>query len=458
VLGPTDFQKKLLLGYGFALFAAFLIAVVSLLSLRSLERGITRVTDDIAPDLLEVNRLRTALDQEVTTSRGFLLSGDPTFLARMRAERANSITIARSLESDIDEPVGQKLVADIVAAQHSHDRVLDQLLGMKANGESSKNIQRRFEADLQPRKLLLDRSVEKLRLHEQAMFDAARADVSDTVRTGIRLTLLIALVGIVVAAVRSFGLSRSLAKLYQEAQDSIRLREDLVSIVSHDLKNPLTAIQLNTSLLKRSSEPLVGRSVQGIETACSTMQSLISDLLDVARIEAGVLPLQGEIREIPELSAEVIEGFRPIAQSRAVELELLSEYGRGVRSLASWVDPNRYQQILGNLVSNAIKFSPPNSRVRVEVSAVEKEVLVQVSDEGPGIPDQVLPVIFERFRQASGRDAQRGTGLGLYIARNLVAAHGGLIGVKSVLGRGSTFWFTLPMRKARAQDSQRLTS
>jgi signal transduction histidine kinase len=203
------------------------------------------------------------------------------------------------------------------------------------------------------------------------------------------------------------------------------------------------------------------RSVQGIETACKNMQALIRDLLDVARIEGGGLPLQGQIREVPEVSAEVLEAMRPLAQAQGVELDLRAEYDSASKGLAAWLDPHRFQQILSNLLGNAIKFSPVGTRVLVRVRRSARDVLVEVKDEGPGIATHQTALLFERFRQAGPGDASRGTGLGLYIARNLVEAHGGRIGVSSVLGRGSTFWFTLPLRKSRESDraaSDRLTS
>jgi signal transduction histidine kinase len=445
VLGPTDFQKRLLLGFGVTLLSGALISLVALVTIRTLGRSIGRVADLASADLLEVERLRVWEEREIGASRGFLLTGDRTFEDRAKAAHAASDAIVGSLGHRIDSEPGRTLLRELVRARESHERLLWHLMSLRTQHRNLKQINELFEELLQPHRLRLDQAIEKLRLHKESLFQQGRSEVHSAVHIGIRLTLLIALVAIGGAGMRAVGLSSVLGRIYREAQDAIRLREDLVSIVSHDLKNPLTAIRLNASLLRRDQPPeLNERSIQGIETACCNMQALISDLLDVARMEAGGLPLQGDIHEISKIAVTAIDAVRPIAQAKGVRIEL-----RSGEQLSSWVDPHRLQQILANLIGNAIKFSPPGSTISLKIARAGAEVRVEVADQGRGIPDQQLPFLFERFRQASTGDAARGTGLGLYIARNLVEAHGGRIGVRSVVGQGSTFWFSLPLKGKR---------
>jgi PAS domain S-box-containing protein len=224
-----------------------------------------------------------------------------------------------------------------------------------------------------------------------------------------------------------------------------RLRNQFVAMVAHDLRSPLSVIAGFTQLLRaewdttsaeRRSDFLdrIDRSVRGLQT-------LVDDVLEVATIESGELTYQIAATSLGGVVRGVIEQL--VAPTDAARI-VVSEPDRALSVMA---DERRVWQVVANLISNALKFSPAGSPVEVTIDAADAEVVLSVHDQGPGIPPEDQDKLFRRFSQLSGpsRDLGRGgTGLGLFIAKSLVEEQGGRIGVRSAPGEGSTFWFSLP--------------
>jgi PAS domain S-box-containing protein len=234
------------------------------------------------------------------------------------------------------------------------------------------------------------------------------------------------------------------ARLYRDARAAVHARDDLITVVSHDLGNPLSAIRIGTSLLLRTvpeAEQQTGgwKHLEYIRQSAEQMERLINDLLDVKRLEAGRVTLQLQDVRIENVLHEVIEVLEPIASARS--LELTTELHGQLPTVAA--DHQRISQVLSNLIGNAIKFTEPGGRVRVEVRQIGEGLLVAVSDTGHGIASDHLPHVFDRFWQAQPQ-GRKGLGMGLAIARGIVEAHGGRIWVESEPGVGTTVLFTLP--------------
>ena len=236
------------------------------------------------------------------------------------------------------------------------------------------------------------------------------------------------------------------SRLYMEAQRAIRARDDLIAVVSHDLGNPLSAIRIGTSLLLRTlpkgeQESGGWQHLEFIRQSAQQMENLINDLLDVKKLEAGRVELDRKPQNCHTIVQAVLDVFRPIAQGRSIELatDLPSDLPRVD------ADAHRLEQVLSNLVSNALKFTGPGGRVEIRARAAPGVVLFSVSDTGPGIPVDYQPHVFDRFWQARREgEGRKGLGLGLAIARGVVDAHGGRIWVESTPGEGATFLFTIP--------------
>ena len=227
----------------------------------------------------------------------------------------------------------------------------------------------------------------------------------------------------------------------RDAELTARAREQVLGVVAHDLRNPLHLVMATTELLgepalspQRRSE-LLGMTMR----ATTQMRRLVSDLLDAVRIQTGRLTLDLESLTIGAIVDQAEEMARPLAAERGVTLECSATES----ALRLRVDRARIQQVLGNLLGNAIKFTKSGGRVALDASIEDGSATFRVRDTGPGIPPERLPLVFDQFWQGDSKD-RRGIGLGLAIAKAIVEAHGGTIGVESQVGEGTTFSFTLP--------------
>ena len=229
------------------------------------------------------------------------------------------------------------------------------------------------------------------------------------------------------------------AQLYNQALEATRARDELLAIVAHDLRNPLSTITMGSTMLIEGGVTAQQRQyAELVKRAAERMSRLIEDLLDSARLQSRKLHI--ELRPEPPSAVvrEAVATLQPLAESRGIELvaRLSTDLPRVM------MDAARILQVLSNLVGNALKFTPRGGRIEIVCEVVEDELRFAVADTGVGIAPDQLPHVFGRFWQASDRDT-RGIGLGLSIVRGIVETHGGRVWVESEQGKGSTFFFTL---------------
>ena len=242
------------------------------------------------------------------------------------------------------------------------------------------------------------------------------------------------------------------ARLYEQAESAVRARDDVLAVVSHDLRNPLGVVSAVVQTLRRTvstaasaataTSDLASRvDVQcgAIVRATDRMSCLIDDLLDFARIESGRLRITPAPCDVRAVVDEAIVALEPLAAQKRIALTCEVP----PHDCTALLDRARIVQVLANLVGNAVKFVGPGGRILVAVAAAEREIAVTVTDDGPGIAPHQVPRVFERYFQAESTQ-RLGTGLGLAIVKGLVEAHGGRVSVRSVLGEGSSFTFVLP--------------
>lgn len=245
------------------------------------------------------------------------------------------------------------------------------------------------------------------------------------------------------------GLEAALQAQNEQLRELDRLKVTFINAVSHELRVPLTSVLGYTEFIEEMlavdvpDTHALAQAREYLATAkvnARRLQVLVDDLLDFALLEAGMFQLRKEPGEFVQRVREVAAALRPQAsrQAHAIALELPA----GPVPLA--MDGQRVGQVISNLVINALKFTPPGTAVVVRVASRPGRVRCEVADAGDGIAPEDLPLLFQRYGQLEAGKRRGGSGLGLYISKALVEAHGGAIGVESEVGAGTTFWFELP--------------
>lgn len=241
-------------------------------------------------------------------------------------------------------------------------------------------------------------------------------------------------------------LASALNLMCRKLREVDKVKSDFFSLMSHELRTPLTSIKEGTNLLQ---EGLAGettgqqkRLLAIIGEESNRLIELVNSLLDLSKMESGMLTYEFTMTDLSPLIQKVIFEVLPIAESKNVRFETNIEELSLIR-----MDRERILQVLRNLVGNALKFTPNGGMITISARDVQKGVEVSVADTGPGIPEDHLDTIFDKFRQVGqlGADKLKGTGLGLAIARHIIDKHGGKIWIESIIGKGSTFFFILPV-------------
>ncbi|MDB5983046.1 MAG: Phytochrome, two-component sensor histidine kinase [Pseudomonas sp.] len=248
-----------------------------------------------------------------------------------------------------------------------------------------------------------------------------------------------------VEGLRRSALENDLSRQVEREHQAVRARDELVAVVSHDLRNPMTIIAMQCGMLQK----LIGRddshstrrmesAIDTLQQATSRMNTMLDDLLDTSKIEAGRFRVSLRSTDVGLMLEQICETLEPLAAAKQIALIY-----HAAPDLLMEADPERMFQVFSNLLGNAIKFTPPTGAITVSAEAQSGNVLFTVEDNGIGINPSQLPHIFERYW--TGREGNpRGTGLGLYISHGIVEAHGGRLWVHSEPGQGSVFSFTIP--------------
>jgi len=219
-------------------------------------------------------------------------------------------------------------------------------------------------------------------------------------------------------------------------------RRDLLAMVAHDLRSPLCVIALNAQAIDESTDDApIREAAREVSLASVRMERLLTDLLDVVRIESGGLKIIKRPHDVGAFVTEVFRSYRRLFEER--QMTLTAELPTPSATMS--FDHDRIVQVLSNLLSNAMKFMNPKGTVALQVKCTAEEVEFDLQDNGPGIPANALPHLFEPFQQVDS-NARRGLGLGLFICKEIVEAHGGRIWVDSNHGSGTTVRFTLPQK------------
>ena len=239
-------------------------------------------------------------------------------------------------------------------------------------------------------------------------------------------------------------LSNAFNRMADQLQEAEQNRADLIAWVSHDLQTPLTSIQAILEALKDGLIEEPESQQRYLETAqreVKSLSALIDDLFQMAQIDAGGMTLDRSDNSIRDLISDTLETFSHIARKSDIHLEGSIQPGIDIVN----IDVQRIGRVLNNLIGNALRYTPPGGKVKIEVNRKDEQIEVHISDTGEGIQPDDLPYIFDRFYRGEKSRSRKtgGAGLGLAISRGIIQAHGGEIWVESTLGKGTTFIFTL---------------
>jgi signal transduction histidine kinase len=235
---------------------------------------------------------------------------------------------------------------------------------------------------------------------------------------------------------------------YDQLRKLEGLRDNLTHMVVHDMRSPLAIVQMSLELLKTTltglSDP-ESKLLDGALRGAQVMNRMTTQLLDVSRLEAGQMPLNKTVCDLAPIAQAALEAIAPLLGDRHALLDAREP-------LTARCDAVLLRRVLDNLLSNALKFTPPGKAITLSIAREGNAAQLAVTDTGSGIPEKYHQKIFEKFSQIEDEQQSKGTGLGLTFCKLAVEAHGGKIGVDSEVGRGSTFWFTLPLAAKAPAD------
>lgn len=271
----------------------------------------------------------------------------------------------------------------------------------------------------------------------------------------VLIFLLVSLGTFLIAILVSFFIEKEILDSQRNKTPAEKLSLDFVTMAAHELRTPLTSLKSYLAVFLEENKGVFNDEqktfLNRIEISAKQLASLIESLLNISRIERGVFILEKESLDWMENVKQVVTGF----SSEAVEQQLTLEFKEPKEDVGElYVDKLRINETLSNLLSNAIAYTRPGGKVIVWVECINDEVITHVQDTGQGIPKEALPKLFTKFFRVSGalESGSKGTGLGLYLSKAIVDMHHGRIWVESVLGKGSTFSFSLPKESAKIKE------
>jgi signal transduction histidine kinase len=434
---------------GFALVVG--IAVATALAASWVVRGSAdrreRILLQYADDVTHAWQVQAAADRMVANGRGYLLTNDEAMLRQVKEAEVQLDGALAALERTGASPAERDLVAAVEEAADAYRRQFVELVDTTPATEDRQTLEQALRVRMLPARHTLDSDIQMLMAHERRVQEDTRARAALVAQRATAAMLGLGGGALLLSAILAWLFTRSLAQLEARehriarmAEQALRTKEELLRIVAHDLRTPLSATLLRASFIARATtEEQVRATARSIQSTSERMAGLIESLVEAANVESGRLSLSVERVGVADLIFAVIETFGPAA----AEKELRLEPAVAPDDLQVTADRQRLLQVLSNLVANALKFTPPGGTIAIRAARLEGQVRFEVRDSGPGIPSEHLGHVFERY-WGSEKHAGGGIGLGLYIAKGIVEAHGGRIWVENLPGEGARFFFDIP--------------
>ena len=464
-MSEWSFQRKLITGVIAICLLAILTSGATLFASRTLIANMATGSAGEGRAVAEAKALQLVGVKKIADVQACLLTGGREFAPAAREGSFRVRELAQRLRSRITDPAGGALLDGVLAAERAHQEAFNRVLAvpdppggrsMAASIGPVPSLGEEFDHALAG----LVTHVESLRLQSfvASLAAASRAETLLVVITIATIMLLVLLCLLLIAALnRSYRLqtaARTVAEHGQteakatlsEVEAASHMKDEFLATVSHELRNPLAPIVTWTQLLRSGtlSQEKSRRALEIIESSVTSQVQLIDDLIDVSRVVSGKFRLDVRPVDLLPVIKAAADSLGPASDAKQIRLQLVLDERAGTIS----GDSERLQQVMWNLISNAIKFTPKGGRVKVVLERAESHVEIAVSDSGIGITPEFLPHVFEPFRQGTGGSTRRhgGLGLGLSIVRHIVELHGGEISAHSAgQNLGSTFTITFPL-------------
>lgn len=406
--------------------------------------------------LIEIEKLRGLSEAQLADARSFFLLGSSALMQRQSLQKQQFLDSLASFEKRYNLPGFAEIKAKIEGFVKNQDEIFAQAMHFREQKTDSKIVGQFYQSKATAVRAKINDSLDEIvRLHQaelervQASARAAGVEAEAMIPEGMKtLTYLLCATFfgmILLSVIMLFKRSRQIAerdRLYKEASKAVLDRDEVLSAISHDLKAPLVAIDTAANaLIKPENTDETNQHIEIVKSSVQEIRCSIDDIRDLKNSDLKSLALRIEQIGIEELFDEAELILRPMARLRDVRLQ----FEPVNPPVSAFADRDRVLRILSNLISNAVKFSPRHSRVLIRARGDQQFINISVTDNGPGIPEKQLPLIFTQFFQAKAT-ASQGAGVGLAVVKTLVEAQGGTVRAES-LGRGTTFTFSLPRRR-----------
>lgn len=454
-----EFRSKHLSNRGLAaLFGAFVLMLLlnSWLAYQSTQAH-ARTDDRIAHTELvlgDLEAIANNLDNAESGQRGYILTGIESYLAPYTTSKANIAARISALDTHLDgDPAQQVSFAQLTGLVNQKYAEMQHTVDLRRNNQTQQAEQIVLSGQGQQLMDEIRRELATMRSREEVLLANEETDAHASL-TEITVTFAFAaVVDLALLAIIGWLVYRTLeerTRLLDREREAVHLRDQFLSIASHELKTPLTSLLINAQLLERRAarEGREGeanrRSSEAIVRQTRRLRSLIDAMLDVSRIATGQLSIQREQVDLASLAHTAVSEVEASTDRHIITFQ-------GADTVVS-VDGDRMrlEEVVLNLLQNAIKYSPNGGTITLRLYADEANAYLCVQDPGIGIPAEALPHLFDRFYRASNAQSERisGMGIGLSVVHDVVALHGGDITVESTEGEGSTFTIRLPLASA----------
>lgn len=412
-----------------------LILILFSLSLYSLwvtDQKKNKINYIYSEEIMDLDRMLDATEKQISASWGYLLFKEERMLQNLALAKKDFHLYFNQLSEEVTTKEGRKFLHKI---RKDNQEYLEFFYTHSAKASNIKS----FQDELLRRRDLLTNTLTDFRDFKRNRLKNLRVNSLSDSRQSWQIAIVLGAAGAILVPLLAFIFMKLFQRQYEVLQ-KLSFKEEWLQGMSHDLKNPIGTILLSTSMLDRKTgHGELSRYISKIKISCQNMLDLIADSISLTQIESGKLLLTKDNHLASQLIDECIENMNLLAQEKGIIIKK-----EMIENFQVLCDRTKILRVLNNLASNAIKFSSNNKDIILSAKTENNQAIFSVKDCGTGIEEEDLPHLFEKFWQ-SERDAHKGSGLGLAISKGIIKAHQGRIWVESKIGKGSIFYFSIPM-------------